>query len=102
MDMEKLMQQAQAFQEKLARAQVELGNKTVTATVGGGMVTVVMNGRQEVLKVSIEPAVINPEDPEMLQDLLVAAVNEAHRQAQDLARAEMAGLTGGLSIPGMF
>ena len=61
-----------------------------------------MNGRQEVLKVSIEPAVINPEDPGMLQDLLVAAVNEAHRQAQDLARAEMAGLTGGLSIPGLF
>lgn len=102
MNMEKLMQQAQAFQEKLGRAQAELASKTVTATVGGGMVTVVMNGRQEVLKVSIEPAVINPEDPGMLQDLLVAAVNEAHRQAQDLARAEMAGLTGGLSIPGLF
>ena len=102
MNMEKLMQQAQAFQEKLGSAQAELASKTVTATVGGGMVTVVMNGRQEVLKVSIEPAVINPEDPGMLQDLLVAAVNEAHRQAQDLARAEMAGLTGGLSIPGLF
>lgn len=102
MDMEKLMQQAQAFQEKLSKVQAELAGKTVTATVGGGMVTVVMNGRQEVVKVNIEPAVINPEDPEMLQDLLVAAVNEAHRQAQDLARTEMAGLTGGLSIPGMF
>lgn len=102
MNMEDLMKQAQAFQEKLGKAQAELAGKTVTATVGGGMVTVVMNGRQEVLKVSIEPAVINPEDPEMLQDLLVAAVNEAHRQAQDLARAEMAGLTGGFSVPGMF
>jgi DNA-binding YbaB/EbfC family protein len=102
MNMEKLMQQAQAFQEKLSRAQAELAGKTVTATVGGGMVTVVMNGRQEVLKVRIEPEVINPDDPVLLQDLLVAAVNEAHRQAQDLARAEMAGLTGGLSIPGLF
>lgn len=102
MNMEDLMKQAQAFQEKLSKAQAELAGKTVTATVGGGMVTVVMNGRQEVLKVSIEPAVINPQDPEMLQDLLVAAVNEAHRQAQELARAEMTGLTGGLSIPGMF
>lgn len=102
MNMENLMKQAQAFQEKLNKAQAELAGKTVTATVGGGMVTVVMNGRQEVLKVQIEPAVINPEDPVMLQDLLVAAVNEAHRQAEDLARTAMAGLTGGLSIPGLF
>ncbi|MEJ2689602.1 MAG: YbaB/EbfC family nucleoid-associated protein [Deltaproteobacteria bacterium] len=102
MNMENLMKQAQAFQEKLNKAQAELADKTVTATVGGGMVTVVMNGRQEVIKVHIEPAVINPEDPVMLQDLLVAAVNEAHRQAEDLARTAMAGLTGGLSIPGLF
>jgi DNA-binding YbaB/EbfC family protein len=102
MNMENLMKQAQAFQEKLNKAQSELAGKTVTATVGGGMVTVVMNGRQEVLEVHIEPAVINPEDPVMLQDLLVAAVNEAHRQAEDLARAAMAGVTGGLSIPGLF
>lgn len=102
MNMENLMKQAQAFQQKLSKAQEELAGKTVTATVGGGMVTVVMNGRQEVLRVNIEPAVINPDDPVMLQDLLVAAVNEALRKAQELARAEMAGITGGLSIPGLF
>jgi len=102
MNMENLMKQAQVFQQKLSKVQEDLAGKTVTATVGGGMVTVVMNGRQEVLRISIEPTVIDPADPAMLQDLLVAAVNEAHRKAQDLAKGEMAGLTGGLSIPGMF
>ena len=102
MNMENLMKQAQAFQQKLSKVQEDLAGKTVTATVGGGMVTVAMNGRQEVLRISIEPAMLNPEDPVMLQDLLVAAVNEAHRQAEDLARTAMAGLTGGLSIPGLF
>jgi len=102
MKMDQLMQQAKVFQQKMTQIQEELGKRTVTASAGGGMVKVTMNGRQEVLRIDIEPIVINPEEAGMLQDLLIAAVNEASRKAQELARGEMGKLTGGLSIPGLF
>lgn len=97
-----LMKQAQVIQEKLARLQEEAGKKTVEATAGGGMVTVTANGRQEILSIKIDPEVVNPQDVEMLQDLILAAVNEARRLSQELMAAEMKGLTGGMPIPGLF
>ena len=102
MNMEQLMKQAQAFQQKMGQIQEELGQRTVTASAGGGMVTVTVNGKQEVLSIDIEPVVIDPAEPAMLQDLLIAAVNEALKKAQELARGEMGKLTGGISIPGLF
>ena len=102
MNMEQLMKQAQVFQQKMQQIQEELGKRTVTASAGGGMVTVTMNGRQEVLRIDIEPVVIEPTEAGMLQDLLVAAVNEAGKKAQEMARGEMGKLTGGIPIPGLF
>ncbi len=95
------MRQAQAFQEKLMRIQEEAKNKTVEASSGGGMVTAVVNGRQEVLSIKIDPEVIKSGDAEMLQDLVVAAVNEALKKAQAMMAEEMKGVTGGLQIPGL-
>ena len=97
-----MMRQAQALQEKLARLQEEAGQKTVEATVGGGMVTVVANGRQEIVSIKIDPEVVNPQEVEMLQDLVLAAVNEARRKAQELMAEQMKTLTGGIQIPGLF
>jgi nucleoid-associated protein EbfC len=97
-----LMKQAQVLQDKLSKIQEEAGKKTVEATAGGGMVTVVANGRQEILSIKIDPEVVNPQDVEMLQDLILAAVNEARRQAQEMMTADMKGLTGGIPIPGLF
>ena len=97
-----IMNQAKMMQNKLAQIQEEMGNKTVEASSGGGMVTVTANGRQEVLSVKIEPEVVNPDDVEMLQDLIQAAVNDALRKAQELVAQEMAKVTGGLKIPGLF
>jgi DNA-binding YbaB/EbfC family protein len=97
-----MMRQAQALQEKLARLQEEAGKKTVEATAGGGMVTVVANGRQEIVSVKIDPEVVNPQEVEMLQDLILAAVNEARRKAQELMAEQMKTLTGGIQIPGLF
>ncbi len=101
-DMGKLLKQAQQVQERLAELQAKLGEKTVEATAGGGMVTVVMNGRHEVISMKIEPEVVNPSDVEMLEDLVIAAVNEARSKVDDLIKSEMSSLTGGLPIPGMF
>ncbi len=98
----KLMKQAQQMQAKMAKLQEELAQKEVEASSGGGMVTVKMNGQQEVLSVRVEPEVFTDGDREMLEDLIVAAVNEARRQALDLAKDEMSKITGGLPIPGMF
>ncbi len=95
------LQQVKALQEKMARIQEDLANRTVEASAGGGMVTVVVNGRQEVLKVTIDPQVVDPEDIEMLQDLVVAAVNDGLRKAQEMAASEMGKLAGGLNIPGL-
>jgi len=97
-----IMNQAKMMQNRLAQIQEEMGNKTVEASSGGGMVTVTANGRQEILSVKIEPEVVNPEDVEMLQDLIQAAVNDALRKVQEMAAAEMAKVTGGLKIPGLF
>ncbi len=98
----KLMKQAQEMQAKMAKLQEELAHKEVEASSGGGMVTVKMNGQQEVLAINIDPEVFKEGDQEMLEDLVVAAVNEARRQSLDLAKEEMSKLTGGLPIPGLF
>ncbi len=97
-----MMRQAQALQEKLARLQEEAGKKTVEATAGGGMVTVVANGKQEIVSIKIDPEVVNPGEVDMLQDLILAAVNEARRKAQELMAEQMKALTGGIQIPGLF
>ena len=102
MDMNEIMRQAQQMQQKLGQVQDELTNKSVTATVGGGMVSVTVNGRNELLSIHIDKEVINPDDQVMLQDLIVSAVNEGIKKAQDMAQAEMRKLTGGLNIPGIF
>lgn len=102
MDMQQIMQQAQHFQENMGKLQEELGKKKVSSTVGGGMVSATVNGKQELLSLTIEKEVIDPNDPTMLQDLVVAAVNEALRRAKSEAQAEMSKLTGGMSIPGLF
>ena len=95
------MQQVKALQDKLARIQEELAGRTVESSAGGGMVTAVVNGRQEVVSIKIEPQVVDPQDVEMLQDLIVAAVNDGLRKAQEMAASEMGKLAGGLNIPGL-
>jgi len=96
-----LMRQAQKMQEEMVKAQGEAKKKTVEATAGGGMVTVVASGAGEIISIKIEKDVVNPEDVEMLQDLILAASNEALRRARELVSDEMSKLTGGLQIPGM-
>lgn len=95
------MQQVKALQEKMTRMQEELALKKVEASSGGGMVTVEVNGKQEVLSITIDRQVVDPEDIEMLQDLIVAAVNDGLRRAQEMAASEMGKLAGGLNIPGL-
>ncbi len=102
MDMNQIMKQAQQFQQKMAETQEELAGRVVSSSVGGGMITVTVNGRHQVLSISIEKEAIDPEDPVMLQDLIVSAVNDAMRKASEMAQAEMGKLTGGLNIPGLF
>ena len=104
-NMGQIMKQAQKFQAKIAKLQEELGDKTVEASAGGGMVTVIANGRQEIVSVKIEQEVIDPDDSEMLQDLIMAAVNDALSRAKDMVNEEMVKLTKGMnipSIPGLF
>lgn len=100
-NMNRMMKQVQKMQADMARVQEELGEKTVEATAGGGMVTVVANGHQDIVSISIEPDAVDPDDVEMLEDLVLAAVNEAVRAARDLAADEMGKVTGGLNIPGL-
>ena len=102
MRMNNIMKQAQKVQKQMLEIQEELANRTVEATVGGGMVTVVANGQQDIMAIRIDPEVVDPNDIEMLQDLILAAVNEAHRKAQELMNTEMSKLTGGLKIPGLM
>lgn len=97
-----LMKQAQQVQKRMMKLQEELAQKTVEASVGGGMVTVIANGKSEVLQVKIEPQVVDPEDVEMLEDLVVAGVNEALRKAQEMVSEEMGKVTGGMKIPGLM
>jgi DNA-binding YbaB/EbfC family protein len=97
-----IMKQAKKIQEKMASMQAELESKTIEATAGGGMVTVVVNGKFEILSLKIDKEVVNPEDVDMLQDLIIAAVNEGVRKAQEMASAEMSKITGGFNIPGLM
>ncbi|MCX5904449.1 MAG: YbaB/EbfC family nucleoid-associated protein [Proteobacteria bacterium] len=101
MDVGKIMKQAQKMQEQLERIQEELARKTVTASAGGGMVTVIANGKQEMISIKIAPEAVDPQDIAMLEDLVTAAVNEALRSAHSLMQEEMAKITGGLRIPGI-
>ena len=101
-NMQKMMKQVQKMQADMARLQEELADRTTEASSGGGMVTAVVNGKQEVLSIKIKPEAVDPEDVEMLEDLLVAAVKEAMRKSQEMAAEEMNKITGGIKIPGMF
>lgn len=97
-----LMKQAQAMQEQLAKIQEQAAAKTVTGTAGGGMVTVTANGAMQLVSAQIDPEVLKSGDADMLQDLIVAAANDALRKARDMMAEEMKGLTGGMQIPGLF
>ena len=96
-----MMHQAQKLQQKLAKAQQELSNTTLEASSGGGAVKVTINGQQEIQSVKISPEVINPEDVELLEDMVLTAVREAIAKSQKLAAERLSGLTGGLKIPGL-
>ena len=100
-NMGQIMKQAQKFQSKMGKLQEELGEKTVEASAGGGMVSVVANGKQELLSIKIDREVVDPEDVEMLEDLIMAAVNDALTQARDMMNEGMGELTKGMNIPGM-
>jgi len=97
-----LMKQAQRLQSKMMELQEELSGKTVEATAGGGMVTVVINGKQELVSLTIDPEVVDRQEVEMLQDLIIAAVNEGVRKSQQMGADEMKKLTGGMAIPGLI
>ena len=101
-NMMSMMKQAQKLQAKMVEMQAELGNRTVSAQAGGGMVEAVVNGRQELLSLRIDKEVVSPDDVEMLQDLILAAVNEALNRSREMMAAEMSKLTGGMQIPGLF
>jgi DNA-binding YbaB/EbfC family protein len=96
-----IMRQAQELQAKLAKAQKELANATIEASSGGGVVKVTVNGQQEVQSVKISPEAINPDDAELLEDLVLAAVNEAMAKSKELAAERLGKITGGLKIPGL-
>ncbi len=103
MNMGKLMKQAQSFQKKMADMQKELAERVVEGTSGGGMVKVQINGAQEVLSVKIDPEVVDPDDVDMLEDLVTTAVAQAARKAKDMSEAEMKKLTGSMGLPpGLF
>ncbi len=97
-----MMKQAQKLQSQMLKMQDELAAKTVEAAAGGGMVKAVANGRQQILSIQIEKEVIDPEEVDMLQDLIIAAVNDALNKSQEMVSAEMSKLTGGLNIPGLM
>jgi DNA-binding YbaB/EbfC family protein len=101
-DLGAMMQQAQQLQEQMLKAQDEAKLKTVEASAGGGMVTVTITGGLEVRSIKIDPACIDPKDPAMLQDLIIAAMNQAIAKAQELQAGAMSSVTGGLNIPGLF
>jgi hypothetical protein len=97
-----LMRQAQQLQAKMLKVQEEMATRTAEAAAGGGMVTAVANGRQELVSIKVEKEVVNPEDVEMLQDLIVAAVNASLKKAQEMVSEEMKKLTGGMNLPGLM
>ena len=96
-----IMKQAQKLQSRMMKLQEELAEKTVEASAGGGMVRVVANGKQQVVSIQIEQEVVDPEDVDMLQDLILAAVNDALAKAQEMVSQEMGKVTGGMNIPGL-
>jgi len=99
--MANLQRMAQQMQQEMLRIQTELGSTTVDGSAGGGVVNATVTGKQELVSVTIDPAAVDPSDVEMLQDLIVAAVNDALRSSRDLAEQKMAAVTGGLKLPGM-
>ncbi len=101
-NMGNLLKKAQQLQEKMAKLQEELSEKTVETSAGGGMVTVIATGKQEIASIKIDPEVVNQEDIEMLEDLVLAAVNDALFQAKQMVSEEMSKLTGGVNIPGLM
>lgn len=100
-NMNSMMKQAQKLQKKMLKTQEELATKTIEASSGGGMVKVVANGAQKIESIVLEKEVVDPEDVEMLQDLVLAAVNDALNKSQEMVSKEMGKLTGGLNIPGL-
>jgi len=101
MDIRALMKQAQQMQQKMAEAQEELARKEVTAEVAGGQVVATMNGKHDLLSLTIKPEIVDPEDVEFLQDLVLSAVNEATRKVNEMAEADMGSVTGGMNLPGL-
>lgn len=103
-DMGRIMKQARKLQERMSKLQEQLADETVEASTGGGMVKVIANGKREIRSIEMSPEVVSPDDIEMLQDLTLAAVNEALRKAEELATAEMGKIAGGMNIniPGLF
>lgn len=101
-NMQKMMKQMQSMQKKMAEAQEELGEKKVEGTAGGGMVTVIVTGHKEIVEVTIKPEVVDPDDIEMLQDLVLAATNDALKKADELTNSTMGQFTKGMNIPGLF
>jgi DNA-binding YbaB/EbfC family protein len=97
-----MMKQAQKLQARMLKMQEELAGRTVESAVGGGMIRVVANGRQQIVSIRVEKEVVNPDDVEMLQDLILAAVNDALAKSQEMVASEMSKLTGGLNIPGLM
>ncbi len=97
-----MMKQAQKLQEKMIKLQEELAEKTIESSAGGGMVKVVANGRQQIVSIRIEKEVVDPEDVDMLQDLIMAAINDALTKSQEMVSGEMGKLTGGMKIPGLM
>lgn len=102
MDMKFLMKQAQMMQKKIEETKAELAKKEIKVSSGGGMIEIVINGQQEIKEIKIEPGVIDANEKEMLEDLILAAVNEAIRQSKELVTQEISKLTGGISMPGLF
>jgi DNA-binding YbaB/EbfC family protein len=101
-NMNNMLRQAQKMQKEMAKLQAELEERTVEASAGGGAVTVIATGKKEIQEITIKPEAVDPDDVEMLQDLVLAAVNEALRKAEEMVSAEMGKITGGLNLGGMF
>ena len=100
--MKNMMQQAQKLQSKMLKAQDELARKTVEGSAGGGMVKVVATGKQQIMSIELEKEIVDPEDIEMLQDLIVAAANDALNKSQEMVTEQMSSITGGINIPGLM
>ncbi|MEI7026451.1 YbaB/EbfC family nucleoid-associated protein [Paenibacillus sp. y28] len=101
-NMQQMMKQVKKMQEQMLKAQEELATKTVEGSAGGGVVTVVVNGHRKLESITIKPEAVDPDDVEMLQDLVLSAVNDAMTKAEELANKDMGRFTGGMNIPGLF